>query len=193
MNQENQDFVSWILAIDDKALSFWRDALVEYRHKLDMAWNKVKMFFFTVNAFFFVAILAFFREENQNIKVILVLSFVGALYNILCTVILRTDLKEYIAIQMRKMLIEYELGFYDIRLHGGVELPFTMPVEAMQDMLENPTEWEIKQRWKSGFARAWLALCLIFTAGYITIFCFTYLASKAASVSATIDAGHIPF
>jgi hypothetical protein len=157
VNEENKKetidvFSSWVQSLDANALNLWREAMAQIRQLHGDVWNGVR-FFLTVNGIIVAAILAIFRL-NWSLAtgiIIAVMASIGLFLTLIAKSILGKHREYYLGMLLRKTLLEKELGFYDMRLHGvDLSFPWNVDRRYVPEMIEKPDKWTNEQKFRKG-------------------------------------------
>jgi hypothetical protein len=145
------NFQSWVSKLDSKTLNLWREAMAQVRQTHGDVWNGVR-FFLTVNGIIIAAIGSVFVREHNTLETgvtIAALAVFGLILTIIALHILGGHREYYLAMLVRKTLLESELGFYDVKLYGvDLSLPWRVEEQDLKELKNNPVEWQKQQMWR---------------------------------------------
>lgn len=149
---EGNDFNSWTSNLNANSIDLWREAMAQLRQLHSDVWNGVR-FFLTINGIILASMIALFGLGSSLTiaLLVLVLAGVGLFFSWVGIKILGHHRRFYTGMLLRKTLLEKELGFYDVCLHGvDMAFPWSVDGKYVQHLIANADEWQKEQARRRG-------------------------------------------
>lgn len=146
-------FKKWIEKANANSVNLWREAMAQLRQLHGDVWNGVR-FFLTVNGIVIAATFGIGKSQDKDVLtgvMIASLALVGLFLTIIARSILAKHRDYYLAMLVRKTLIEREFGFYDQGLTGiHMSFPWNVDKQFLDCLASNPSHWLSEQKRRSG-------------------------------------------
>jgi hypothetical protein len=146
-------FKTWTSGIDASTVNLWREAMAQLRQLHGDVWNGGR-FFLTVNGIVIAATFGIAKIQDKDALtgvMIASLAVVGLIVMFIARSILAKHRDYYLAMLLRKTLIEREFGFYDQDLAGiHMSFPWNVDKQFLDCLASNPSQWLSEQKRRRG-------------------------------------------